>query len=509
MFHRSLIARSLLLILSVSWTTPLALAQADVDDILAKVRSSLGITEEAQSWQVEGTSRELGLEGPLVAAFDSEGRFATRTGDRLRRLTGFDGETAWEVGWNGTRRILALMERERALAMNWIWTGHWSREAAPFDIERVSEEPLTLALSIQGGHFRMEMVLGDDFRPEEARWSDQGVDHRLVFSDWKSFGALWIPGEVSQRASVGESGAYRHTGGHAHASWVVPPWQVPNGDPIATEWTGAGGPLEVQRAKTGHLLIPVRLNEGEPCWFIFDSGAGSMCIDKEYAGGLGLQPFGHVTATGVGGPTPSGFRQADSIQVGDLRWESPIFVELDLAFLTKIFGIEVAGICGFEVIARSVADIDLKEGRIGLYDPWRFALKGAEWQGLVLHERHPVVLAKFEGDREGLFKIDTGAVGTVSFHAPFVKEWNLLEGRDVERRHDGGVGGKIPVMYGPIEYFELGGRRFERPNVGFATEDKGAFADQYTAGNLGSTFFEPFHLVLDYGRNRMALVPRD
>jgi len=36
----------------------------------------------------------------------------------------------------------------------------------------------------------------------------------------------------------------------------------------------------------------------------------------------------------------------------------------------------------------------------------------------------------------------------------------------------------------------------------------GALADRYTAGNIGQTFLDPFHLVFDYAGGRMAFLPR-
>ena len=72
----------------------------------------------------------------------------------------------------------------------------------------------------------------------------------------------------------------------------------------------------------------------------------------------------------------------------------------------------------------------------------------------------------------------------------------------------GGIGGMARAQSGTLEWFELGGQRFDKPRVVFAEADKGALANEYVDGNLGQAFFRPFRLFFDYGRERIALVKK-
>jgi hypothetical protein len=117
------------------------------------------------------------------------------------------------------------------------------------------------------------------------------------------------------------------------------------------------------------------------------------------------------------------------------------------------------------------------------------------------------VRARFEGGRDGYFRLDTGANGTLAFHAPAVRELGLLEGRKVVPGFGGGVGGHAESRDGKLEWFELAGHRFEGPTVSFSLAELGAFADRYTLGNIGQEFLGPFRIVLDYPGDRIAFVP--
>jgi len=65
------------------------------------------------------------------------------------------------------------------------------------------------------------------------------------------------------------------------------------------------------------------------------------------------------------------------------------------------------------------------------------------------------------------------------------------------------------VLTGALESFELGGHDFGRIPAQFAIEDKGAFGDPYTLGNIGGKLIEPFLLVLDYPHERIGFVLKE
>ena len=150
----------------------------------------------------------------------------------------------------------------------------------------------------------------------------------------------------------------------------------------------------------------------------------------------------------------------------------------------------------------------MRAPRIDLYDPATFELEGS-WLDLDLYGRHPHVRARFEGEHEGLFRLDTGAgTAAVILHAPTVERYGLLEGRKVVDAQVGGAGGLMRVKLGTLSSFELAGRKFEQPPTIFSRPGSGALDDPYTEGTIGGGIFGEFVVVFDYPDARIAFLER-
>jgi hypothetical protein len=187
----------------------------------------------------------------------------------------------------------------------------------------------------------------------------------------------------------------------------------------------------------------------------------------------------------------------------------PIYGGIDLTSLSTAIGTPIIGMCGYDLFCRAVVEIDMERLRVSVFDPEKYELERGSWQELAIVGRHPCVRCSFAGG-EGLFRLDTGAApDTVTFNAPAVERLRLLEGRETRPAELRGVGGTMQAQTGTLAWFEIGGYRFLRPRVNFATAKQGAFAGTSLCGNIGGVFLAPFIIVLDYGRSRIALVPRE
>jgi len=267
--------------------------------------------------------------------------------------------------------------------------------------------------------------------------------------------------------------------------------------------------LDVRRLKTGHLLVRPRVDEQDLGWFLFDTGSGSNVLAAEAALRLSLEPSGHGLHRGVSGKeVPFLAWKARSLELGPVRLLSPEFVGLDLDFLSRSLGTTVVGVLGHELLLECIVEFRQSDARIALHDPATYRLTSGAWQGILLHERIPCVRGTFEG-REGRFRIDTGAPqDTVTFHAPSVLRYGLLDERSTRRRRITGIAGHLTIEEGLLSSFELGGVRFESLPAGFAIEDVGPLADPHVDGNVGGRLLEPFTVVFDYRRARIAFVTR-
>src|ERR1044072_9214359 len=64
---------------------------------------------------------------------------------------------------------------------------------------------------------------------------------------------------------------------------------------------------EIKFELFNHLVVVgARVNNSEPLWFIFDTGASNTVVDTKRAAGLGLKASGKIVATGAAGNAEAG-----------------------------------------------------------------------------------------------------------------------------------------------------------------------------------------------------------
>ena len=487
---------------------------ADLEAVLDHVREAIGHPTggtRSPGIRLTGTAHRRGVDDEFELLFTPRGEFVRELRGRFAGAVGYDGTTAWSRDQSGLTRRLDMEDRDSTLLEFWVYTGFWLDPSAPLALELLSQEGDTALLSVRLRDTPMQAELEID----RARWlptrlarrSDAG-GYEWRFADWKVIDGLRVPQSYTAIDSGGLGDVYQAARGEVAPAFLQSPYGFRPGaaDNVHFDASRAGA-IEVKVAeRTGHLLVHPLVDGQDVGWFIFDTGAGAMCIDDDAAEALGMEAFGEETAVGVAGFTTTQFRQGKSFTLGPATMTDTIYVEIELSFLRPFLGVDVAGICGYDFLARFLVELAPGAGTITLPDPDTFVLGGAAWCPLLIDENHPVVRATFEGDHEGPFKLDTGADDTVTFHAPAVDRLQLLEGRKVQQAQAMGVGGAGKTFRGTIAWFELGGHRFDNPTVGFSRVESGAFRDPYTLGNLGQEFLAPFRLVFDYPRQRIAFV---
>jgi hypothetical protein len=153
--------------------------------------------------------------------------------------------------------------------------------------------------------------------------------------------------------------------------------------------------------------------------------------------------------------------------------------------------------------------MDVKRPLVSVYEPSKYELAKGSWQPIRFDGGNIGVEASFDGDRKGWFRLDTGAAGTVSFHTPFVDRYKLMDNRQLTKVGQGGVGGTVEARRGTMDYFILAGHKFEKPTVTFSMSKVGAMANRWLVGNIGQEFMNPFVMVFDYPRSRMAFIEKN
>jgi predicted aspartyl protease len=123
----------------------------------------------------------------------------------------------------------------------------------------------------------------------------------------------------------------------------------PTGDPTK------GYDIDAWITPSGHVVVPVDLNDEFAGHFLLDTGASGLVIDAKVAQRLGLEGFGEVYVSGLGGNTKSQFRRARTIRVGAMTVENPVLMELPVAPIVSPSAEtgEIAGILGYDFFRRT------------------------------------------------------------------------------------------------------------------------------------------------------------
>jgi hypothetical protein len=492
-------------------TASAAPADPAVEALLARAREAIGIgsLDTLGAVRLTGTSRIAGMDATFEMVLDSKGRFIQKYEGPITISYGFDGVTAWTHDLAGEERELDLADRAQVITSARAMTGWWLHPSAPSEFAAVPGSPNSLVWK-WNDELAESTVTFDATTGRPVSWSSTrgGMERTTTLAGEFRVGGFVLPATASTDETGGEIVLTS-----AEPFAVTDATFRPSiGRPADVRFDGAiPAELQLTRAKTGHLLVKTSINGQDAGYFIFDTGAGGTVVSKELVEKLGLKTFGSVPMIGIGGKIDSSFVRPETFSVGPVTITSLVMTTLDTAFLSKVMGYEINGIVGYGVMHRSIVEYDNTGEHAALHEPATFSRPGLVWEDLRIASRVPAARATFAGkdgvEHSGWFRLDTGASQqTLTFHYPAVRSFALLEGRETKESHLGGVGGAVKSRTGPLGFFTLGGWKREDISAEFATEDKGAFADPYSLGNIGGKLLDGFVIFFDYQGRRIAFV---
>ena len=207
--------------------------------------------------------------------------------------------------------------------------------------------------------------------------------------------------------------------------------------------------VNIEEAKSSHVLVRPLIDGVDVGPFILDTGASGLVISGAAADRLNLRKFGEVWVSGVAGKVPCNFRRGDTLELGPITIDAPVFMEMSVGGIVSGSSEPVAGIVGFDVFKSAILEVGPGGSPVRLYDPQKFIPPVTwDWKPLLMVSNVPHVAASFAGAPRGkpqIFMIDSGAGGAdCIFHARAVREMNLeklLPGTKRASSRVRGVGG--------------------------------------------------------------------
>ena len=261
-------------------------------------------------------------------------------------------------------------------------------------------------------------------------------------------------------------------------------------------------------------IVQARVNNSDPLWFIFDTGATNTVIDTKRAAALGLKARGKIVSTGSAG-------QAEAQRVRNVTIQFPGFevsrltvYTLPVDFFSAHFGIPISGVIGNDIIGRVVAEIDYEKKELGFYDVTSYRPEaGGQTFPVTLQDRLPMIQTEFElANRQfsGIFEIDTGSTGALQINTPFVRRHRLLSlAKRSKKERLGGVGGTAEAVATRLESVTLGKYRLANSIGKLSLAKQGDYSSRRYDGLLGGQVFRRFKLIVDLPRRRITFQPNN
>lgn len=264
-----------------------------------------------------------------------------------------------------------------------------------------------------------------------------------------------------------------------------------------------------------NILIPVRLNGGQPSLFIFDTGAAVTVVDQRWAGRWGLASVEGVKLNAGGGTVEGGFAKGATFELPGLIATNQLIAITALDALPPLFGREVFGILGNTFIKDYVVEIDYAARALTFYLPAEYNLASEprampfEYRGGIPFVELTLLLGD-AGMITGQFEIDSGSSGLLHINRPFAEERRILDRVPKHLIAEGiggaGVGGDMKCVDARIREIRWGDFALKNPFVSISQDEAGVGAGG-DGGLLGGEALRRFTVTLDYQSKRVLLKP--
>jgi hypothetical protein len=477
------------------------------DEVLQKVRAAVHYEDWSKSDRaliLTGVVKRDGVSITYALQFDPKGRWFDKDAPPLASVGAFDGERYWAADATGATVPDSMGRAAEDRYMHALETDLWLSIPSS-QVSRIDDDDVyRLYFKFKDTDLPAFVTVSKrTCLPIRASVPGPFAEVAVKFRDWKSAAGLLVPSAFEEKVQ-GERTNTSVTGADLADSDPDSLYREPAWVPTDTTFDAyAPTAVPTKRSDDGHILVQPLLNGRDVGWFLLDTGASAMFIDKSVAQDLGLKKLAPTRITGLGGQT-AGFRcKVDSFSLGPLTVRDLPLDAMDASMATKALGLQVAGTIGYDLFRRAVIVVPGGTGDVRITAA---IAKPLDAHALRFEEGIPFVHLECErGD--GWFMLDTGYDGPVTFFEPFVQKTHLLDGRDVKSGKAQGVGGDAPFKVGQIGWAAFGGNRVRDPVAVFSSATSGVWADRYAAGSIGQYTLKLFDVTFDYGGAGATFTP--
>lgn len=495
--------------------------------VLARAKAASGGTlwDGARAWRGDGTFAAGGLSGEFHMLVDLQtGRSADsyRLGS-VSGADGYDGVRGWGQDPGGEIAALDAPEAvRRARTQAWLDAhAYWFPQRLAATIDKVESR------QDRGKKYAVVTATPNDGDPVVLWFAgDSGllarVDQRqaqdtatTTFDDYRDVAGLRLPFHVvtDMTDAAGRTDPRRRT--EVRFAQIATNVAVAAADfamPAMAATAHIDDPSGIANVAfqlvNNHIYVDGRIN-GKSARLVVDTGGFNM-LTPAGARKFGIAGEGKLSAAGTGEDrTDLEIGHAQSVSVGAVTLDSPVFYITDLGRLSAVEGVEFDGLVGYELFRRFGVQIDYAGSQLTIAEPAHFVVPAdATELPFELDDHQPIVAGTLDG-RPIRISIDTGSRSSLTLHSPFVKNNALLAhyGANVESVTGWGVGGAQRGYPARLGSLQLGDLHIDGIAADLFAGDKGSFANPDIGGNMGGGVLRRFTVAFDYTNRRMYLKP--
>jgi PDZ domain len=278
----------------------------------------------------------------------------------------------------------------------------------------------------------------------------------------------------------------------------APPAQTPTSSsaaPGSVRFVHGGNVAEIPAEFIGGLvLLPLHVNQSQPCLFVLDSTAAATSIDPERATELGI---------------PAG--QSVELEFAGVNLTLPELPRIPKPNFDARFGRTYEGTLGRDFFESFVVAIDYERKTVRLFDPGAYRYPG---HGKSFHLSFagdtPVVRAKSNTNGktvEGDFGIDTALGASVLFSESYANAHRMLSHFKMIPAMDEVSDDATDAMLGRMRLFQIGPFPVRQAIATFSKLSPGATGGEKLAGEIGGGMLRRFTVIFDYPHMQVIFDP--
>lgn len=364
-------------------------SRPQVGDFIEVINENARHLLEEDAIVFSGSGTQLGLSATWRLSVRSDGAFREEIQTpKFTSINGYDGtrnSLSWSGDHTGISQFLELDDHELMLLSCWVRAGLWAsptvRQQLSIDLlSKTDDEEIILRLSLKGGRVSgMLSIDGSSLQPRKIAFDLRSDAEGLEFLDWKSWenvlqsdnkNALVYPEKINYESMSGTnilhvleikaSSSYRGNAVIESAMLLQEHYSKPKVPdiPLDSFFSASTYDLPAWVTNSGHVLVKASINGiHDVGYWLFDTGASGSVIDRATAEKLELETFGSFKVKGMTGDLDGKFRQSNCMEIGPLKIDDMLMMEMDCSGLVRGGPGPVVGIIGYVKLTIHIYDV--------------------------------------------------------------------------------------------------------------------------------------------------------